>query len=579
MNLSSKKEWLVRTKSREVMGPFTQTELVEQLNKNIISTQDEICNSNGNWISATILASRESDEITRTSSRMNTSSIELTKSDLTPTSTSTDKILISEDKKKSSETSPLNRPIFNESQNYNSKTNENTTNSQAQNSARKASIQSPAKYPLLTAIILTFITIFVFYRPQNTTRETSEANPLKSSTGRKEKEESEIVKQTKSLIKLGKTKQALKLLANYHESHLKTDSSHLSLYAALLITEGESIVRAKKLLEQVLTAPENSLIKSEAHLWLGYLLLSEDEGDMGESHFLEALQLAPKDPIARFNLGRAYLKQEKYQQALDYLQLAELELPSFWLIQIHKGWAKHAIDLNIDANLAFKSAVTHSKDRWINYIYQAIFHLKTKDHEAARNTIFKMLGRDPDYERLSPIPLGFYQSKSNYDEYLTAYTLAMEKGTAEEKSIGKIYITYLANALSRGDDWKKMDNLANRSNNLLPRILSLKMMLPHSIDASYLKAVLAKLPPNLDYFGPFAYVLRAQAREKLNQISEAQLDYQKALALDPTCATAMWYQYELFKKLRRAPEAREILKNLIVAHPDFIPALAESSNF
>jgi tetratricopeptide (TPR) repeat protein len=105
------------------------------------------------------------------------------------------------------------------------------------------------------------------------------------------------------------------------------------------------------------------------------------------------------------------------------------------------------------------------------------------------------------------------------------------------------------------------------------------MMLPHAVDSGYLKAVINKLPPNLDFFGPYAYVLRGQAREKLNQISEAQLDYQKALGLDPQCAVAMWYQYDLFRKLHRGPEARETLKNLITAHPNYIPALEQSANF
>jgi tetratricopeptide (TPR) repeat protein len=576
MNISSKKEWLVRTKSREILGPFTQAELIEQLNRNTFSIQDEICGDSGLWVSAKILSSREQDEITRTSSRANTNSIELTKSDLTPTPTHTEKILSFEEKKSNAKTPPFQRPLFNESSSG-SKFGEAPLQSNPQSPPQKAGLNSTAKYPLLTAVVLTVVTILVFFRPQATTRETSEANSSKGALSRKE--DSAVVKQAKNLIKLGKNKQALKVLANYHESHPKSDTSYLSLYAALLITEGESVLRAKRLLEQIIANPENTPEKAEAHLWLGYLLLSEDEGDMGESHFLETLQLNPKDPMARFNLGRAYLKQDKYQQALDYLQLAELELPSFWLIQVHKGWAKHSIGLNTDASLAFKSAVNEAKDRWVNYIYQSIFYLKIKDTEAARETLFKMLGRDPDFEKLSPLPLGFYQSRSNYEEYLSAFSQVMEKAPEEEKNIGKIYLTYLGNPLSRGEDWRKMDAIANHSDNLLPRILSLKMMLPHAVDSGYLKAVINKLPPNLDFFGPYAYVLRGQAREKLNQISEAQLDYQKALGLDPQCAVAMWYQYDLFRKLHRGPEARETLKNLITAHPNYIPALEQSANF
>jgi len=581
MNLSSKREWLVRTKSREVMGPFTQSELIEQLRKNTFSTQDEICSNSGHWISANILSSTESDEITRTSSRMNTSSIELTKSDLTPTPTQThtDKIPVPENVKGNPSSSSANRPLI--SQNgLPLKNHEHSNGSFANQASKQTPPNASRRYPLLTAIVLVFVTVFILYRPKSTERETLGLNANPSKSLKQRRQDSEIVKSAKALIRVGKSKQALKSLANYHEAHAKDDSSHLPLYAALLITEGESVLRAKRLLEEALMSPNSDqLLKAEAHLWLGYLLLSEEEGDMGESHFLEALQLDPKDPIARFDLGRAYLKQDKYQQALDYLQLAELEMPNFWLVHVYKGWAKRSMEQDSDANLSFKTAIRNSEERWVNYIYQAIFYMQTKKPDAARETLLKMLGRDPDYEHLSPVPLGFYQSRVNYDEYLNAYDMAMEKGSEEEKTIGKLYISYLANPLSRTEYWRKMDNLANRSNNLLARILTLRMMLPHAVDVGYLKSILAKLPPNLDYFGPIAYVLRGQAREKLGNVAEAQLDYQKALTLDSTCPTALWRQYELYKKLHRGPEARETLKTLLTAHPDFIPALAESPEF
>lgn len=577
MKLASQKEWIVRTQSREILGPYTYSELLEHLKKETFTLNDELCNTDGNWLAASVLSTRDVEEVTRTSTRANTSSIELTKSDLTPTPTSTDKITPPDAPLAKSNVIPLKRPLNHESPNFNQKIQDSNFSTNSQNAQKKATSNSTAKYPLLTAIVLTILTLVLFNRPEKSSRETSEASPSKST--HREKDESPLVKNAMSLVKLGKNKQALKLLANYHESHSKTDTSYLPLYAGLLITEGESVLRAKRILEQVLTSQASATTKSEAHLWLGYLLLSEDDSDIGESHFLEALQLDPKDPIARFNLGRTYLKQGKYQQALDYLQLAELELPNLWLIQVHKGWAKFSIGSTQDSAQAFRSAINFSKDRWVSYIYQAIFQTKAKDFEGSRETMLKMLGRDPDYERLSPIPLGFYQSKTNYEEYLNAYALAMEKATDDEKQMGKIYLTYLSNPISRTEDWRKMDVLANRSDSIFPRILSLKMMLPHGVNAVYLKTILTKLPPNLDYFGPYAYVLRGKAREELNQVSEALLDYQKALALDPECAVALWHQYDLFTKLRRSPEARDALKTLVTLHPNYIPALAQLPNF
>ncbi|MSP19692.1 MAG: tetratricopeptide repeat protein [Bdellovibrionales bacterium] len=578
---NSKKEWIVKTKSKEVLGPFTQTELLKQLESHVFTLNDEICCTLGHWISAHTLQARDSDEITRTSSRINTTTTGISVSDLTPTSTQTDKFFTpSPPIPNPLKTNPLNRSLPSEKPlDYVPKVPLKMGSSKSE---KQTSLKSNTtkRYPLLTALTLTGICVLFFYRPANTKRETTEVASSLQILEKPKTTDTEIVRKSKLLIQTGKNKQALKLLANYHEGHSGTDSSYLSLYAGLLITEGESTLRAKKILDQTLLSKGSPQLKAEAHLWLGYLLISEDdEGDMGESHFLEALQLDPKDPTARFNLGRAYLKQKKYQQALDYLQLAELELPNFWLIQVHKGWAKLALGLTADASQSFKAAVDDSRDRWVSYIYQSIFYLKNKEPEAAKDSVLKMLSRDPDFEKLSPIPLGFFQSKTNYDEYLVAYSQVMEKASDEDKLIGRIYITYLANPLSRAEDWRKMDALANRSGNILPRILSLKMLLPHAIDAGYLKNIISRLPPNLDYFGPYPYVLRAQAREKLNQISEAQTDYQKALAIDPQSAVALWYQYELFKKLHRGSEAIETLKKLLYTHPNYIPALEHSKDF
>jgi tetratricopeptide (TPR) repeat protein len=206
----------------------------------------------------------------------------------------------------------------------------------------------------------------------------------------------------------------------------------------LLITEGESPLRAKKLLEQVLRVPQTPELKSRAHHWLGYLLLSQDEGDMGEGHFLEALQLNPKDAAARFNLGRAYLKQEKFSQALDYLQLAELEMPNLWLIHIYKGWARMALGNKEEAKSSFKTAIQASKDRWMTYIYYSIFLLRFEEYDEAKATLKQMLTYDPNYELNSPPPMEYFQSKVNYNDYLTAYNKVMEKGTSDEREMGQL---------------------------------------------------------------------------------------------------------------------------------------------
>jgi hypothetical protein len=64
-----RKEWLVRTKTREVIGPFTQSELYSALNSHLFTLEDEIAQSGGFWVSAQALSYREEDDFTRTSTR------------------------------------------------------------------------------------------------------------------------------------------------------------------------------------------------------------------------------------------------------------------------------------------------------------------------------------------------------------------------------------------------------------------------------------------------------------------------------------------------------------------------------
>src|SRR5207344_791296 len=127
-----------------------------------------------------------------------------------------------------------------------------------------------------------------------------------------------------------------------------------------------------------------------------------------------------------------------------------------------------------------------------------------RDYEEARNTLRKMLTRDPHYELHSPPPLGFYQEKINYGEYLNAFTHVMEKATPEEKEVGKLYINYLMNG-GQEEDFKRFDTLAERGT-LLPKVIDLKVLLDKNAGAAEFKTALQRLPQNLSTFGPYAYV-------------------------------------------------------------------------
>lgn len=544
---SIQKNWLVRTRVGEVLGPFSQKELFEELAKKTFSTEDEIAQSGGQlWISAGSLSHRDLDEVTRTSTRAtqtgsSSERVEPTTApeELTPTPDATPK--------------PVAPAVH----------------------AADKHAHKPRVGPILTGLVIA-VAVLTFLFQFKGTKEKPLAGPTALTLG--PETESPFIRQVYEMIQSGESATALKKLTEYHEKVAKKESlEYLVPYAALLILEGESIGRAKKFLEQVITANVGPQLKARAHHWLGYLLLSQDEADMGESHFLESLQLNPKDAASRFNLGRAYLKQEKYSQALDYLQLAELEVPDLWLIHIYKGRAKVALGNLEEAKTAFKTAISLSPDRWIAYIYYSLYLVGTREYEEARDVLRVMLTRDPQYELHSPPPLGYFQEKVNYTEYLSAFTHVMDKGAPDEKELGKLYIHYLM-AGGSDDDSKRFGALAEK-NNLLAKVIALKVTLEKRPTAPEIKTALARIPPNLGNIGPYGYVLKGEAQVRLGLMTEAKESFQQALKADPKSAVAHWALASLLERTQKKEEAQGEIRNLLTFHPYYIPAIVSSRHF
>jgi tetratricopeptide (TPR) repeat protein len=584
------KDWLVRTRTGEILGPFTPHELMEELQKRAFSPDDEIAPSLGSWVSAQTLVNHDVDEVTHTSTRSQTYS----RSTSVPLNSEVPVMEL--DEKAADDDTLTPTPDFS------GRSPANISVPPANNVSGSASVPvtghgpvSPGAHsanddadsdnstvqkflPFLVALVVIFGlgALILQIRPAKTPNLRDNHNsPSANVTS-----ESPFVKKIYSMIYAGENQPALKLLAEHHEKHSRSDGSDIEYmvpYAALLILENEAPGRARKLLEDVLASNTTAQIKSHAHHWLGYLLLSQDDGDMGESHFLEELQLVPKDAAARFNLGRVYLKQEKYSQALDYLNLAELEAPDLWLVHIYKGTAKFKLDNMAEARIAFKTAVQSSPDRWLSYIYYATFLMGIHETESAQETLRTMLTRDPGYELSAPAPFGFYQEKVEYSAYLTAYSQVMEKNSAPERELGKLYINYLLNGPA-GIEGRKLEQIALRGD-ITTKVIALKVMLDREARPEELRAALAAFPPNISDFGYYAYVLRAQAKIRLGLSAEAQQDLQKALNLDPKAAIAHFTMAAVFKKAQKFEDEQMEINTLLGYHPNYIPAIVLSRNF
>jgi tetratricopeptide (TPR) repeat protein len=532
------KEWLVRTRRGGVLGPFTQEELIEEFEKATFSNADEISPSYGPWVSAQVLTDRHSEELTHTSTNQTHS---------TATTSSITREPVIEEVSAATEDKELLDVI------------------KTRNPVEKKKGLSI----VLGVLFLLVISMLVIPKGKD----------LENKVSRSQSSENDrFLSNITDLINTGQKQLALQKLTEYHQQAIPQKTlDYLIPYSALLITEEEAFSRAEKYLNLILNSETASQgLKAEAHQWMGYSYLSKEPlSDLAENHFLEALQVNPKMASVRYNLGRYYLKQKKYSQSLDYLQLAELEMPNLWLIHIYKGRAKVELSSRDEARASFKMAVSLEPDRWLSYIYYALFLMGNREQEEARNCLRRMLSKDPYFEINSPAPFGFYQEKIKYADYLKAFLQITKGGSSVERETGKLYLSYL-NSPDSVDNHEKWAPLLDKED-FWPKLLYLKALVSDaSTPDSLLRQVLQRVPQNINDFGYYGYVIRAEAKMRLKNYSEAQLDVQKALSLDPKAAVARLTNVRLLKHLGKNKEAEGEIKTLLSYHPNYIPALIAS---
>ncbi|MEZ4749883.1 MAG: tetratricopeptide repeat protein [Bdellovibrionota bacterium] len=555
---------MVRTRMGEILGPYLQAQLLEEMGKNTFSPDDEIAPSQGAWISAQALVHRDTDEFTQTmtKSRAVTESVSVT-----PTATTGSHAFTN------SQSNAALKLVTEDPQPY-----PQNVQQPVQNFPQQPVYKSAGRNFVRPLIVLIVAGSLVWVALFRKSEQTSDAPSSSRQSLPPVTTESPFLREVQQLIKLGQRKVALDKLRTYHQKRKPSnDVAYQVPYAALLITEGESIPRAKKLLEQLVESKAAPNIRAEANLWLGYIKLSQDIGDFGANHFQETLQIDPKNAAARFNLGRAYLKQEKYKKALEYFQFAELEAPDMWLIHIYKGRARAALSDMQEARFAFMTAVQTAEDRWLNYIYFSLFLVGIREPLAAQNTLQKMLARDPHYEINSPPPLGFYQEPINYDEYEGAFMEVMKSGSRKLQQLGKTYISYLKNG-PNSPDGERLLRMAEKGD-LTSRVLALKVQLDNNASPSVLSKALLTLPANLSEFGYYAYLLRGEAELRVGRIQEAEEDFKRALLLEPKSAIGRLTYASFLKRTNHVEEAEAEIRNLLNFHPNYIPALEESLNF
>lgn len=536
MNSNDKQLWLVRTKTGDILGPFRQSDLEGNLKKNVFTEEDEIAPPNTPWIRASILLS-SSEEVTRTATRNQT----LSQPTVSMSGNAAPKLSIEE-----------NIPELRPPQEIRIPT------------TSKGVKHAVAPFLLGSILVVGIWSLFVQSR-QVAPRKT----PLKAE---EQGASSEFLKTVYGLLRRGEHPAALEILRRHHASSNPSDyPEYAILMAAIEISIDQNTSDAKRTLTKILSQSPTNEARSAAHRWLGFLMLAKDEGDMGENHFLEALQLDPKNAAARFNLGRAYLKQERFIQALDYFQLAELELPDLWLIHIYKGRARSELGQFPQAEKHFLRAVELEPDRWLSYIYHALFLASRDKTQEAEEALSKMILRDPKYEQLSPVPWGFFQERTNYQEYQSVFSHIMSNRPAAERTLGKLLIQFASTPSPSQDLINRLLDLAKQGS--IPAKLAIIEHAVRVSDRSQVELSTNQLQGDLISFGAHAYLTRARALALLSRPSEAERDFKSALDLDRSSAEGHWSYAEFLGAQGRRGEMTDHLERLLAFHPEYIPAI------
>jgi Tfp pilus assembly protein PilF len=110
-------------------------------------------------------------------------------------------------------------------------------------------------------------------------------------------------------------------------------------------------------------------------------------GDFAQSiaHYQKALEFKPDYYEARANLGRVYISQHHFQEAIPLLEqaLEYVFLPERYLAESNLGWAKFQVGEQEEGFKLVRSALSKNEKYCVGYEYLGLMHQARKDYEHA----------------------------------------------------------------------------------------------------------------------------------------------------------------------------------------------------
>ncbi|WP_456410249.1 tetratricopeptide repeat protein [Oceanithermus sp.] len=145
----------------------------------------------------------------------------------------------------------------------------------------------------------------------------------------------------------------------YRYAQLAADSSEGAVKADALLIAGKSAYRLGRYAEAralLLRAVDLAPDRADAWLWLGLAAYALQDFDTAVPALERAVQLDPS-PVAKLNLGAAYLAVKRFSDAEQILTQVVLEDPENAEAWYNLGWALNALGRESEAQRAWKAAL------------------------------------------------------------------------------------------------------------------------------------------------------------------------------------------------------------------------------
>ncbi len=194
--------------------------------------------------------------------------------------------------------------------------------------------------------------------------------------------------------------------------------------------QGDYTKALKKLLEAEKVLPEDPYLQND----LGHVFMARKRYQMAEVHFLKAVTLKPDYVPAKNNLGSAYLKQEKWDLAINCFKDISGSLlyatPHFPLSNL--GWSYMGKKEYQTAKKYFHRALKIKPD-FINAVHgMALSYLETNQPSAAQKILIKAIQKRPETAILHADLAKSYETLRHYKKARLSWQMVLELAPGSE---------------------------------------------------------------------------------------------------------------------------------------------------